>query len=235
MTWAAAGPAGPPITIASNSLAVAGLASPAGNRARLAGVSGPAARIGLGTNVTSSDLYYSLALRVADLGTLGTNGGTLAGFNNATGSSQNLPTALAARLLIRAVDGRYQLGVSPSSDNFMDWCIFWYTQNPADTHFVVVGCDLEEDITCKLWVNPDPGSFGQGEPPPCTHLVTGDRNIDKISSFVLMQRPQPILPAVTFVDEVRVGTSWASVTPPAPRPDLHVTATVSPNPAIDSS
>src|SRR5262249_6327707 len=111
--WAAAGASGPQIMIASNSLSAPGLPPPAGNCARLAGVDGPAARIGLQTNVTSGTLFYSLALRVDELGTLGTNGGTLAALNNGTGSSSNLPAPLAARLLIRVSGTGYQLGLSP--------------------------------------------------------------------------------------------------------------------------
>jgi hypothetical protein len=85
MAWADAGPDGPQITINSNSLSVQGLAAPAGNKARLSGVDGRAARIGLGTNVASGTIYYSLALQVTDLGMRGTNGGVLAALNNATG------------------------------------------------------------------------------------------------------------------------------------------------------
>src|SRR5262245_29870257 len=81
MTWAAAGPAGPPITIVSNSLTVPGLAPPVGNKARLAGVTGPAARIGFATNLTSGTLYYSLALNISNLSSNGQDGATLAGFN----------------------------------------------------------------------------------------------------------------------------------------------------------
>lgn len=213
LEWASVGPAGPGITIGAGSLSVAGLTSPLGNHARLAGVTGPGARIGLASNVTTGTLYYSLALRVADLGTLGTNGGTLAAFNNATGASPSLPAPLAARLLIRLKGTNYQLGLSATSPNTDD---YWLevALRPNDLVFVVVACELSDVITTRLWLNPSPAAFGisVGDEPESLS-ATSARNIDQLSSFVLMQ--EPALPALTLVDEIRVGTTWASVTPPA--------------------
>jgi arylsulfatase A-like enzyme len=217
-TWAAAGPVGPLITIAPNSLVVPALASPVGNRARLAGVNGPAARIGLDTNENSGPLYYSLALRVADPGTLGPNGGTLTALNDATGPSPNLPAPLAARLLVRAGGEGYQLGLSKSSTNNTDfaWDATTFTSN--DTVFVVASYTFVEgqgnDIA-RLWINPNPATFGSSDAPSPTLTTSTGGDVSQLASFVLVQRPQPILPAVTFVDEVRAGTDWPSVTPPA--------------------
>ena len=221
MTWAAAGPVGPPITIASNSLAVPGLAPPAGNSARIAGVNGPAARVALESNLTSGTVFYSLALRVQDLGTLGASGGPLVGLGNATGPSQNLPSPLAARLIIRSQapgSGHYALGISPNlnapptstfgptddcSIGLTDFVVCSYTFVPGPSNDVV-----------KLWMGIDPATFGQSNAPPADLVATSSSDIDRISSIALIQRAEPILPPVTIIDEIRAGTTWASVTPP---------------------
>jgi YD repeat-containing protein len=219
-TWFAAGPVGPQITIASNSLSIAGLAPPQGNRARLAGVDVPAARIGLNTNVTEGTLYYSLILQVADLGTLGANGGTLVAFNDATGASPNLPAPLAARLLVRASGNGYQLGLSKTStsgDDFL-WhpTTFNLSGDSKDPCFIVASYEFvpgpSNDVV-RVWINPPLGTFGSLNAPPPDLTTSAGPDISQISSFVLMQHPEPILPAVTFVDEVGVGFTWASVTP----------------------
>jgi hypothetical protein len=232
ITWAATGPAGPPITIASNSLAVAGLDSPVANRARLAGVNGPAARIGLGTNVTTGTLYYSLALRVANVGSLSTNGGTLAGFNNTTGPSQSLPRPLAAGLALRPVSAG-QLGLSLRTDESGDkfWPDgWWWDFQPNQTVFVVASFTPASGES-RVWINPASAVFGAFNAPPPDLIATTTNVFNQLSSFVLMQ--QPTLPGVTFVDEVRVGTTWASVTPPQQQPNHPPTITAIPNQAID--
>src|SRR5262249_7450464 len=156
----------PPITIASNSLVVPGLAPPAGNKARSAGVTGPAARIGLGTNFTSGTLYYSLALNVADVGVLSTNGGTLAGVNDATCASQNPPTPLAAGLALRPVAAEH-LGLSlrtdESGDNFWPdgW---WWDFAPTQTVFVVA-CFAPGSGESRVWINPPSTAFGASNAP----------------------------------------------------------------------
>ncbi|HXG46079.1 MAG TPA: GEVED domain-containing protein, partial [Methylomirabilota bacterium] len=213
--WESVGPSGPGIQVVAGGLAVPGLPVPEGNRVRLAGLNGPGARAALGSNVTSGTLYYSLALRVADRGTLGPEGGVLAAFNNATGASQTLPAPLAARLLVRSSGGGYQIGLSKSSANGADFVWASPTFSTNDIVFVVAGYEFRDGAdTAFLWLNPPATSFGQSNAPPPTLTSSAGVDVANLQSFVLLQRPQPIHPAVTWVDEARVGTIWASVTPP---------------------
>jgi hypothetical protein len=65
-----------------------------------------------------------------------------------------------------------------------------------------------------LWLNPDPASFGLAAPPPATLTNTAGTDLGGIPSFILFNR-STAEPAGIVADELRVGSSWASVTPPA--------------------
>lgn len=215
--WHAAGPVGPKITVVAGNLPVPGLPAPEGNRARIQGVAGPASRVNLDTNgtmITTGVVFYSLALRVTDLGTFSTNGGTLVGFNDATGPSQNLPRPLAAGLALRSVSAG-QLGLSLRTDESGDqfWPDGWWWDFAPDQTVGVVASFNPGSGVANLWINPNPAEFGASTAPPPDLTTTTTNVMNKLSSFVLMQ--QPTLPAVTLVDEVRLGTTWAAVTPPS--------------------
>lgn len=215
--WYAAGPAGPMITVAAGNLVTTGLPPAEGEMARIAGVMGPAARLGLGSNYVSGSLYYSLTLKVTDLGTLGPAGGTLAAFNNGEGPSAQLPAPLGARLLIRSRPGGFQLGISKSTTDAADYVwappTFW----PGEQVFVVAKYTFQSgsnDDEVALWLNPSLDSFGKYIDMEGGATSSSGPDLPQISSFVLMQRPPPVLPLVTLVDEVRISTAWAGVTQP---------------------
>ncbi len=222
--WESVGPAGVGITVQPGNLAVTGLSAPQGNRVRLAGTNGPGARVAFGTNVSTGTLYYSLALRVTDRGTLGPNGGVLAALNDATGASQTVPAPLAARLLVRSSGGGYQLGLSKSTTNTANFVWASPTFSTNDVVFVVVAYEFTDPAAdaAHLWINPPIATFGQSNAPPPTLTTSAGADVTNLQSFVLLQRPQPILPAVAFVDEVRVANLWAAAAPP-PTIDLQTT------------
>lgn len=88
-----------------------------------------------------------------------------------------------------------------------------YTFNPAGS----------SDDDYAIWVNPDPTTLGTDTPPPASATAYPEGNdlayIDRINfrQSTAVQTPQ----AVTF-DEIRVGLSWADVTPVAgpARPEI---------------
>jgi hypothetical protein len=223
------------INVASNSLTMPAPLQPTdGNSAAITGVgnlSGAANRLAFspaGTPITSGTVYYSLALRVDSLsGSNNLNGGFFIGLNN-TGNSATAtnPGAVAARLQAR-IDPtdpnptnptRYNLGIfnnrsAPAAS------ASWSTMplNVGDTLFVVASYEINpaasNDVS-RLWINP--GSLGAAVAPAPTAVdltfATTDINI---ASLLLRQSPAPFV----TVDEIRVGTSWASVTAiPEPSP-----------------
>lgn len=84
----------------------------------------------------------------------------------------------------------------------------------AGTHFIV----LRDTFTgtaadqADLWVNPPSGSFGAASAPPAGATTSGGNNAASIPYFGIYAASGagPTL----YVDEVRLGTNWADVTPP---------------------
>jgi hypothetical protein len=98
-----------------------------------------------------------------------------------------------------------------------------------ETAFVLAaytfGDGSTRDDIAQLWINPSPSTFGAASPPPPTLVAsTGTdptntyAHVSQFASFVLFQRGSgnaALQPGTTIADELRVGLSWANVTPPA--------------------
>ncbi len=229
-SWFGAGPTtGTPVTptIISGSIAIPGLSLGEGNSIRMVPGAGPSPRLSLGTPflAANSSIYYSFAFNVNTLGNLSTSGAFFAGFNNTFGSQTTTPSVVGARLYLRRVGtSGFNIGISKTGTTSADW--YWDTTlyNVNQDLFVVgrysygaIGASMTDD-SASLWINPSVGTFGDASPP--TPLVTGTTGTDlaqnttnaPIQSFVFMQRTTGNQPDVLFVDELRVGTSWADVT-----------------------
>jgi hypothetical protein len=223
------GATGTDAVMTAGSLRCTGLPAAIGNSVILSG--DPAAssvvdRIspgGAGT-FTSGTLYYSLVLKVADLTGASTSpGGFIAGFNNSPPDTTGGVTRAGARLFVRAdpLDpGRFNLGIRNDTGTTSEtvWDSTQFAPGPgSDPIFLVVAYEFNpagstDDVT-RLWINPAPATFGQGTAPPTSLVHTGfDIYQSQIQSFFLRQVDTG--PNVTIVDELRIGTTWADVTPP---------------------
>jgi len=233
-SWFQAGSALPTFTVASGSLSYSGLAASLGNSVSLGTQNNIAARYSIGSaiNANGSSLYYSFLLQIPDIGsTLGAGGGFVAGFNNTGAASQNTsPTVLGARTLIRSVGGGtgFNIGLSKASSSASD---FTFGASPttfssSDTVFVVAAYDINVlgtagDDSVRMWINPTPADFGAGSAPtPTLQSASGADMITagSIQSFLLYGRPSNLFPNQMLVDELRIGSSWADVTPGVPEP-----------------
>lgn len=67
----------------------------------------------------------------------------------------------------------------------------------------------------SLWINPAPSSFGAASE-PATGVISQSTGTDDftIDRFNLRQNTTASVPAAMQWDELRIGTSWAAVTPP---------------------
>ena len=216
-----------PITIAGGSLSIAGLAPSIGNSITYGGL-GLTNRISLGSIFTSGTLYYSFALQVTDLSNLSTTGGFLAGFNTSIGDQAAQPSQVGARVVTRASGtGGFQVGVDKSSGGAMSFVMDPTIFNLGDTIFVVGSYTFISGGTtndeARMWVNPDPSTFGLENAPPTSLFSTAINDVNlsgaiQIQSFLFRQGNATAVPNALIADELRVGTTWADVTPAIPEP-----------------
>ena len=204
-------------------MTISGLSPSSGNSVLLVPQGNVASRFAFGSSISSGSLYYSFALHVGDIGTtLGTGGGFIAGFNNTGAASQTTsPTIIGARVLIRAAAGGFNIGLSKASSTGTDFQWASPTFTTSDTIFIVGAYDFgtlaaNSDDSVRMWVNPNPADFAAGTAPAAT--ITASTGLDAITSgalqsFLLYERANTLFPNQAAVDELRIGTSWADVTP----------------------
>lgn len=228
-TWFQAGPnsglANQPV-IQANSLSVTGLASASGNSVKFGGTGGMAARfqmIPAGSSITTGTTFYSFALKLTDLTALSSSGVFWAGFNNSAGFQTTTPLAVGTRIYTRAAGAGYNLGLSKASSTASEW-VWDNTVHAVNEIIFLVGsytCNIAatNDDVSSLWINPAPATFGRATAPPPTLTTSAGADISSyvLRSFLIMNR-DPNEPAAGLIDEVRVGASWASVTPPGVTP-----------------
>ncbi len=208
------------VTVAAGNLQVPGLAPSTGNCVQFGG-QGKSARLSFPTGhpVTSGTLYYSFALQVLDTTGLSPSGVFVAGFNNSVGSQTTQPTAVGTRVYLRATNGGFNVGTSKNSSTVTDWVWDPRTFTTNDVLFIVGSYTFNDatasDDVSKMWINPEATNFGASmEPTPALITSNGsDITANQIASMVLLQRVTNE-PPLMLADELRIGTTWASVTPP---------------------
>lgn len=188
------------------------------------------ARIGY-TSQNAGTVYWSGLLKVTSVGSLsnGVNGMMLGGLNNAQGAG-TLPTVVGAVLRIRADAAipttSYFIGTGMNSGTGsgtgganvqFETGTSYHAE--GDTVFVVASYTFVSGATndiAKMWINPDPSTFGAGSEPSATLTsAPGSAIADSsasVNSFNLRNVNTVGAPGVLF-DELRVGTTWADVTP----------------------
>ncbi len=90
------------------------------------------------------------------------------------------------------------------------------TYNVGDVVFAVMSYNIDNG-TVNAWINPSSGDFGASAAPVATLTGTdtafgGTSQVASISQFLFRQDSSGETPFIT-VDELRIGTTWASVTP----------------------
>lgn len=188
--------------------------APSGAKARIGG-SGRTYVLPIGAPA-STTMYYSMLIDVHSLNNSSTVPAILSGFANVSGTTN--PTAITATLYGKhgLVEGTYQLGIGRNSNSAN--ATFGSDIPLTDAVFVVAAVEIVEGTSndiARLWINPDVSTFGDASAPTATlegQNVGGDASIN---SFILYQRGTNNGLAVlgSWVDEVKIGTTWADVTP----------------------
>lgn len=214
-------------TIQSNSLSFAGLAESLGNSVKF-GSNGTSARFNLGTNSTAGTWYFSFICRLADISTLNSSGVFWAGFNNSSGTQTTTPTTVGTRIVTRSATGGYNIGLDKSSGQSGSFVFDPAVHTTSDVIFLVGSYTFNSGTTsndvAQLWINPSPAGFGLADAPAATLTNSAGTDLDQLASFVFFNR-NSAEPAIIYADELRIGTSWPSVTPPDTTPIVIPTLT----------
>jgi hypothetical protein len=221
--WYQAGAAVPTATIQAGSLSISGLGSSGGNSVLAVPQANVASRFAIGATINSGSLFYSFALKVPAIGaTMGTGGGFIAGLNNTGAASQTgSPSVVGARVLIRSAAGGFNIGLSKASSTGTDFQWGGTTFTSSDTIFIVGSYDFgtlaaNNDDSVRMWINPSSLDFGAGSAPSATLTASTGADVitaGSLQSFLLYARANTLFPDQLVLDDLRIGTSWADVTP----------------------
>jgi hypothetical protein len=150
------------------------------------------------TNTSSGSVYASAMINVSSANSTGDYF-----FHFSVGAT----TTYNARVYIKSVLGGFSLGVSKSSSN-IQWSSAVLTL--GTTHFIVLKYTFvsgtANDIA-ELFINP---AVGGSEPSSDLSAVNSDADFSAIDRLCLRQSATT---PVAIIDGIRVGQTWASVTP----------------------
>lgn len=189
------------ILISSGSLSYSGLAGSTGNKATFDG--GGTDNGIMFAPVTSGTVYASFIFRVTDLSTVtDTDGGYFALLGNFDARLWVIPTTT----LQGGSQFNIGLGYNTSSADTIDSDL----QDINDEIFVVMSYETSTGVM-NAWINPDSADF-EGSAPMATLTINDPAMATSISQFGLRQDSTSET-GFMDVDELRLGTSWADVTP----------------------
>ncbi|MFM6945554.1 MAG: MopE-related protein [Flavobacteriales bacterium] len=196
-----------------NSLSYPGLASSVGNRVSMSASN--AEDINKPVSVTGTTYYFSFLLNVTDLSNMNATGSYFIhlGANNSTNQFQIFIPRLYIALGSTAT--QFKLGMLNTTGGTTATPTYITQEfNPNTTYLVVAKATANavgDPITASLWVNPIPGA---AEPTPGVVNSGGTSGWPTNPILALCLRQSAGIG--TFeIDEIRVGTTWASVTPSA--------------------
>ncbi len=196
----------------AGNLIVPGLAPARGNRYTWTNSSSVRKPFG---EYSDGEVYASFAFRLDTPSTSQTSE-TTAGFS--FGTSTTFPAKLN---LIGDGAGGYQFGLYKGPGTSGNGTVDSHIYQAGETVFVVMRYVFKpgvNDDTCDLWLNPDPDTFGAATPPVATIADIGDGVKESAWSYIdrFFWRWVSQGYEKRTADELRIGFSWAEVTPPAP-------------------
>ena len=198
------------VDVTSGSLSYTGLQTSTGNKVRLPGNNTNVPRdINRGfTAITSSVAYYSALINIVDNTQLSATGDYFMHFGTTSGISN---TVFGGRLGAKSVSSgtKFRFIIQNTSSGTLTFTEFAADMDFGTTYLVVVKYDKSTSpTTAYLWVNPT--SLGGTEP---TEFVQNNSGTATYPSFASICLRNSATTPKADIDEIRVGTTWASVTP----------------------
>jgi hypothetical protein len=185
---------GTPPAIVSGNLTVPGLAASSGNMVSWT-TGNIKEALGGFTAQTTGQIFYSFAFRMDQLPTAEAYSFALSHSN----------TLYGAAVWLRANGTQFEIGLSNRSNSTANYASTLF--DVGTTYFLVGSYNLD-DKTSSLWLTPASNTFGLSAP-AATLTASGGTAMTTISQFLI--RGTTGSPAMTM-DELRIGTTWASVT-----------------------
>ncbi len=162
------------------------------------------------TQTYSGKIYASFLLKISSLGSMNTTGGYIATFYQSA-SSVTSGTLLWLR---KDVDGTsFDIGLSSRTTTTVVWSS---AKTVGSTYLIVMDYEIVSGVTndiSNVWINPDATSFGSGTVP--TPTLTTTNTATDLTGLGRITIRQDATTATPFceLDELRLGTNWADVTP----------------------
>lgn len=198
---------GDDIAVVTGNLSYTDLPASTGNKINFAG-SGIDAKYDI-TPVSADTIYYSFLVKINDISAVtDPNGGYFAGFGE---NNTNFGGTIWTK---RVDDNTFKFGseVRTATGNGTTWSTADY--NVGDTYLVVGSYTFvsgSNNDVARLWINPALGLTT--EPTPTIEdQWTASNDLTSIVHFFLRQDSAMETPDLD-IDELRIGTSWADVTP----------------------
>jgi len=205
--WVAGGSGSDDTRVESGNLSWPGLATSLGNCLTNGGA-GLAQRRLFHAGISSGTVYFSTLLQINDFGTFNGSGSQLCALTAADNLSFRL------QVMVKGGSSGYTLGVQKGGTGATP--VYDFTNHRVGDVLFIVG---KYDFTttpniATLWINPDSSTFGAASPPG-TNYITSTAGSDNlvIDRFNFRQNTATTIPANVKWDELRVGLSWADVTP----------------------
>ncbi|WP_309399710.1 PEP-CTERM sorting domain-containing protein [Cerasicoccus maritimus] len=160
---------------------------------------------------TGDTVYYSFLFELTDLSSLATSSTNGPILTLSTGTTKQVGAFSVA--LDADNSSAFNIGFDASNKGIGGGAVVDTTEYLANTtYFIVVAYTPEGGLSGSgsLWVNPDSSSFGTETAPTVTLSDAGGYAAD--IATLLLDKQYSATPGFN-VDEIRVGTSWADVTP----------------------
>lgn len=213
--WALSSASTSDLLITSGSLTYASLASSTGGKLSFSSGGEDAAKAFTNTGTT---VYCSYIMNITDVTTVGAfTSGYFAALSTTANTASPGTASQSAAVWVRASSGGFNIGFSGRANQTTVGSTptslqYTSTVYPLGTpvfvvisHEKVVGSG--NDI-CKLWINPTPGMAE----PAYTFLVTTATDLADVSNLFIKQNGSTSTPTMEM-DEIRLGTTFSSVTP----------------------
>ncbi|HMO63323.1 MAG TPA: InlB B-repeat-containing protein, partial [Ferruginibacter sp.] len=202
------------VSITSGSLSYTGLNPSAGNKVNIPGANATVSTdLNRATGITGSPTvaYFSFLLNLEDNTQLGAShgdNGYFMHFGQTTGASVS---TFFGRISARSITGGYRLGIQNTSGTGANYTDVATDLSFGTTYLVVVKYDFNgasNDIA-TIWINPS--SLGGTEPAGGTVNSSSSSSTPATFASVCIRNAAGTPKA--DIDEIRAGTTWASVTP----------------------